>query len=55
MKIHPVGAELFHVDKVMDMKLIVSFYNFVNVCKKLMKRPKAVGSFAYWCHVSRFR
>jgi len=39
MKIHPVGAELFHVDRQnggrTDMtKLIVTFHNFVNVSKK---------------------
>jgi len=32
MKLHPVGAESFHVDRQTDvMKLIVTFCNFVNV------------------------
>jgi hypothetical protein len=35
MKIHPVGAELFHVERQTDMaKLIVIFHNFANVPKK---------------------
>jgi len=35
MKIHPVGAELFHLDGQTDMtKLVVAFYNFVNAPKK---------------------
>jgi len=30
-KIHPVAAELFHVDRQTDMmKLIITFCNFVN-------------------------
>jgi len=38
MKICPVGAELFHVDRRMDahmntMKLIVTFRNFTNAPK----------------------
>jgi len=34
MKIRPVGAELFHVDRWTEMtKLIVSFRNFANVPK----------------------
>jgi len=33
MKIHPVGAELFHVDRQTDLKLIFSFCNFANVPK----------------------
>jgi len=34
MKIHPVGAELFHVDGWKDMpKLIVTFCNSVNTSK----------------------
>jgi len=33
MKIHPVGAELFHVNRQTDLKLIVSFCNFTNVPK----------------------
>ena len=35
MKIHPVGAELFHVDRRTDTrKLIVAFRNFANTPKK---------------------
>jgi len=39
MKIHPVGAELFHADRQADgwtdmTKLIVTFRNFVNAPKK---------------------
>jgi hypothetical protein len=30
MKLHPVGAEFFHVDGQTDMKLIVTFRNFAN-------------------------
>jgi hypothetical protein len=34
MEIHPVGAELFHVDGWTDMmKLIVTFQNFANTPK----------------------
>ena len=33
MKIHPVGAELFHVDRQTGLKLIVSFCNFAKVPK----------------------
>jgi len=34
MKIHPVGAELFHADGQTDMtKLIVAFYNSANAPK----------------------
>ena len=38
MKIHPVGAELFHADRQMDTrtdttKVIVTFHNFVNTPK----------------------
>jgi len=33
-KMHPVGAELFHVDRRTDMtKLIVNFHNFLNAPK----------------------
>ena len=36
MKIHPVGAELFHLDGETDMmKLAVAFYNFANAPKKM--------------------
>jgi len=32
MKIHPVGAEVFHVDRQTDMmKLMVTFCNFANM------------------------
>ena len=32
LKISPVGAELFHVDRQTDMmKLVVTYHNFVNV------------------------
>jgi len=35
MKIHPVGANLFHVDRWTDMtKLLVAFRNLANVQKK---------------------
>ena len=35
MKIHPVVAELFHLDGQTDMmKLAVAFYNFANAPKK---------------------
>jgi hypothetical protein len=30
MKIHPIGAELFHADRQTDMKLTVAFLNFAN-------------------------
>ena len=30
IKIHAVGAELFHADGQTDMKLIVTFRNFAN-------------------------
>jgi len=34
MKIHPVGAELFHAaGRTEMMKLIVTFYNFANMPK----------------------
>jgi len=39
MKIHPVGAKLFHADRQTDTdrqdktKLITTFYNFVNTLK----------------------
>ena len=33
MKIHPVGAKLFHVDRQDMMKLIIAFCNFVNAPK----------------------
>jgi len=36
MKIHPVGAKMFHVDRRTDMtKLTVAFRNFANVSNKL--------------------
>ena len=36
IKIHPVGAELFHVDGQTDMKkLVVIFHNFVNAPKNI--------------------
>jgi UDP-galactopyranose mutase len=34
MKIHPVGAELFHTDGRTAMKLIVAFRNFANAPAK---------------------
>jgi len=35
MKIHPVGAELLHADRQMDItKLTVTFHNVVNAPKK---------------------
>jgi hypothetical protein len=34
MKIHPVGAELFHADRNTDMKLVVAFRDFANAPKK---------------------
>ena len=33
MKIHPVGAELFHADRSDMMNIIVTFCNFANVPK----------------------
>ena len=43
IKIHPVGAELFHVDGQTDgrtdrhmMKLIVAFHNFLNVPRNVL-------------------
>ena len=30
MKIHPVGAELFHADRQIMMKLIVAIHSFAN-------------------------
>jgi hypothetical protein len=42
MKIHPMGSELFHVDRQTDMtKLVVTFHNFADVPKNLKK--KVVG------------
>jgi hypothetical protein len=38
MKIHPVGAELFHMDRQTDMmKLIIAFYDFVKCLEVLSK------------------
>jgi hypothetical protein len=38
MKVRPVGAELFHVDRQTDVtKLIVAFRNFANVPKKQLE------------------
>jgi len=34
MKIHPVGAELFHADRRTDMNLTVAFCNFANAPEK---------------------
>jgi len=35
MKIHPVGADLFHADGQTDVtKLMVAFYNFTNAPRK---------------------
>ena len=34
MKIRPVGAELFHVDRQTDMKLIAAFRNLANALRK---------------------
>jgi hypothetical protein len=41
MKIHPVGAELFHADRQMDMtKLIVTLCNYANMPKKIIHIQK---------------
>jgi hypothetical protein len=41
MKIHPVGAELFHVDRQTDMmKLIVTFHNSANTPNTSVRREK---------------
>jgi len=35
MKIHPVGAALFHADRQTDMmKLVITFHNFVKMPEK---------------------
>jgi hypothetical protein len=36
IKIRPVGAELFQVDRQKDVKLIVAFRSFVNAPKKIV-------------------
>jgi hypothetical protein len=41
MKIRSVGAELFHVDRRTDMKLIVAFRHFENAPKKLANQINA--------------
>jgi len=39
MKIRPVGAELFHADRLTDMtNLIVAFRNIANEPKKILRR-----------------
>ena len=39
MKIHPLGAELFHADGRTDMtELIVAFHNFTNATKNQKRR-----------------
>ena len=41
MRVHLVGAELFHADRQMDenmTKLLVAFHNFVNQPKKGMAK-----------------
>jgi hypothetical protein len=43
MKIHPVGTELFAVNRWTDMtKLIVTFCNFVNVPKNVLIQKKGI-------------
>jgi hypothetical protein len=37
MKIHPLGAKLFHVDKQDMTKLIIGFCNFVNAPRNELK------------------
>ena len=49
MKIHPLGAELFHVDSRADgltdlTNLMVTFRNYVNA-------PKTMGNFYVSCSV----
>ena len=47
MKIHPVGAELFHVDRRKDMtKLIVAFRNFANVPESCGV-PRIAGKYSF--------
>jgi len=41
MKILPVGAKLFHVDRRTGMKLIVAFRNFANAPKEAWKKDTA--------------
>jgi hypothetical protein len=46
MKIHPVGAELFHADVRTDVNLIVSFRSFANALKnksEKMGRNSSMG------------
>jgi len=44
MKIHPEGAELFHVDRQVDeTKLIVTFSNFANASKSTNEQVKTEG------------
>ena len=44
MKIHPEGAELFHVDRQLDeTKLIVMFSNFANASKSMNEQVKSEG------------
>jgi hypothetical protein len=33
IKVRPVGRQMFHEDRQMDMKLIVAFRNFANASK----------------------
>jgi len=43
MKIHPVGAELFHAVGQTDMtKLTVAFRNFANAPKKYEEREESI-------------
>ena len=44
MKIRPVGAELSHADRRIDMtKLTVALRNFANAPKNLLKQPDCPG------------
>jgi hypothetical protein len=43
-KIHPEGAEMFHVDRQLDeTKLIVMFSNFANASKSTNEQVKSEG------------
>jgi hypothetical protein len=42
IKIHPVGAELFHMDGQADMKPVVAFRSFAIVPKNALKIHKII-------------
>ena len=54
MKIRPVGAELFHADGQIDMKLRVDFHNFANTPNKaLLKLSNKERSSQKWLDTSK--